>query len=128
MAVEVDPVQQQNPRQTEAQHQAPRRAFKMQPGTRHAEGYDRESINHKEDCKDAKHRPQRIEAEGFEKPAMDYMPEAARHAAGQTGNAGEGMERTFVEIGETGRHNPGCSQSHQPDCSPYQLMVHTSFR
>jgi hypothetical protein len=71
----------------------------MQPGTRHAENYDRKSINHKENCKDAKHRPQWIEAEGFEKPAMDYMPEAARHPAGQAGNAGEGMKRTFVKIG-----------------------------
>ena len=47
MAAEVDPVQQQNPGQTKAQCQVPRRAFKMQPGTRHAEDYDRESINHK---------------------------------------------------------------------------------
>ena len=128
MAVEVDPVQQQNPRQAEAQCQVPHRAFKMQPGTRHTEDYDRKSINHKEDCKDAERCPQRIDAEGFEKPAMDDMPEAARHPAGQAGNAGEGMERTFVKIGEAGRNNPGYYQSHQPNCSPYQLMVHTSFR
>ena len=56
------------------------------------------------DCKDAEHRPQRIEAESFEKPAMDNMLETARHPACQAGNASNGMEGAFVKTGQTGRH------------------------
>lgn len=128
MAEEIDPVQEQNTWQDQAQDQAHLGRHKPQPETRNVEDYNRKSIHHKEDCKDAEHRPQRIQVEGFEEPAMDDMPEAACHSAGQAGNSGNGMEGAMVEVCETGRHEPGHSQSHEPDCAPYHFVVHTRFR
>jgi hypothetical protein len=128
MAEEIDPVQEQNTWQDQAQNQAHFGRHEPQSGTRQAKDEDGEGIHDKQDCKDAKERPQRIQVEGFVQPAMNDMPEAARHSAGQAGNSGNGMEGAMVEVCETGRHEPGRGQSHEPDCAPYHFMVHTRFR
>ena len=127
MEEEIEPVQQQNPGQTKAQKHKSLDRCKLQSGTRQAEDEDRKGIRDEQDCKDSEEGPQRIEAKGFGKPAMDDMPEAACHPAGQARDAREGVEGTPVEIGEAGWNEPGRGQRQKPDCAPYHFMVHTRF-
>ena len=127
MVEEIEPVQQQNSGQTDAHNRQLLGRYELQPGTRQTEDKNRKGIRDEQDCKDSEEGPQRIEAKGFGKPAMDDMPEAACHPAGRARDAREGVEGTPVEIGEAGRNEPGRGQRQKPDCTPYHFMVHTRF-